>query len=102
MAWIDFEDGAEIAYCGGEIALLEEDDPTIEQGVEEAWVELKRLVIIAPRAVEVSFAVAGEAAAIPGSGYLLIGGDGETEVGDGAFELALFHPGTATFHIRLG
>src|SRR5262245_31930732 len=102
VARVNFDDDAEIAYCGGEVALLEEDDPAIKQGVEEARGDLKRLVVIAPRAVEVSFAVTGEAAAVPGGGDLLISGDGETEVGDGAFELALFQPGASAFYVRLG
>ena len=90
VARIDFDDGAEIAQRGCEIALLEEDDPPIKQGVDVARVEFERFVVIAPRAVEVSLAVTGDAADVPGGGESLIGGDCETEVRDGAFDLALF------------
>jgi hypothetical protein len=102
VARIDFDDGAEIAYCGGEIALLEENDSAIEQGVEVTRVELKRFVVIAPRAIEVAFAVTGDAASVPGAGDSLISGDGETEVRDSAFEFPLFQPGASAFDVRVG
>src|SRR5262249_22133031 len=102
VARVDFDDGAEIAYCSGEITLLVENNPAIEQGVEAPRVEFERNVVIATRAVEVAFAITGDATAVPSSGYLPLSGDGEIEIRDGAIELALFQPGVSAFDVRVG
>src|SRR5262245_34063135 len=100
MARVDLDDGVEVAARVDEIALLKENDSAIEQGVDLARGELQRLVVIAQRAGAVPLAIAGEATVVPGGGEAPVSGDGEIEVRDGAFKLALFQPGAAALQIR--
>src|SRR5262245_45984997 len=68
VARIDFDDGVEVAARVAEIALLKENASAIEQGLDVAWGELQRLVVIAERAGAVAPPIAGEAAVAPGGG----------------------------------
>src|SRR5262245_6313744 len=102
VAWVDLDDGVEVPARVAEFALLKENYSAIEQGLDVAWCELQGLVVIAQCAGAVSLAIAGEAAVVPGGGEAPISGDGEVEVGDGAFKLALFQPGAAALQIRSG
>jgi hypothetical protein len=102
VARVDLDDGVEVAARVDEIALLKENDSAIEQGADVARGELQRLVVIAQGAGAIPLAIEGEAAVVPGGGEAPISGDSEIEVGDGAFKLALFQPGTAALQIRFG
>src|SRR5262249_48754393 len=102
VARVDLDDGVEVAARGAEIVLLKGNDPAIEQALDVAWSESQRLIVIAQGAGSVPLAIAGEAAVVPGCGETLISGDGEIEVGDGAFNLTLFQPGVAALQIRFG
>src|SRR5262245_27367421 len=99
LAWTDLDYRLEVAERGGDGALLSQDDAAIDQAIDVARIEFERPVVIAQRISEVALTVTGKAAVEPGGGQLRIGGDGEIEVRDGAFDLAFLQPRVAALQI---
>src|SRR5262245_860884 len=102
IARVDLDDAGEVPARGAEIALLKVNDSAIKQGLDVTRGELQCLVVIAQGASSIPLAIAGEAAVVPCGGQAPISGDGEVEVGYGAFKLALFQPGAAALQIGFG